>query len=248
MFRLPQAHALINRLGFNNEGVAALRRQRRARALSRRSRHQHRQELRHAERARRRRLRRVPARRVRARRTTSRSTSPRRTRKGLRDLQAEDALDALLGCAQARAGSACASARALRAARRQDRARPDRRRGARHRAAARQAQDGRRHRHQHDDRARCGGRDCRTRGESGRTVGRAAVRAVDRRGARARATRSTARCRSSAWAASTRGERAREKLDAGASLVQLYTGLIYRGPALVAECVRAVTPSAARTP
>lgn len=28
---------------------------------------------------------------------------------------------------------------------------------------------------------------------------------------------------------------AREKLDAGASLVQLYTGLIYRGPALVAE-------------
>jgi dihydroorotate dehydrogenase len=35
------------------------------------------------------------------------------------------------------------------------------------------------------------------------------------------------------------GEQARAKLDAGASLVQLYTGLIYRGPALVAECVRA---------
>jgi dihydroorotate dehydrogenase len=32
---------------------------------------------------------------------------------------------------------------------------------------------------------------------------------------------------------------AREKLAAGASLVQLYTGLIYRGPALVAECARA---------
>ena len=29
------------------------------------------------------------------------------------------------------------------------------------------------------------------------------------------------------------------KLDAGASLVQLYTGLIYRGPALVTECIRA---------
>ena len=43
-------------------------------------------------------------------------------------------------------------------------------------------------------------------------------------------------------------ERARAKLDAGATLLQLYTGLIYRGPALVAECVRAVTPSAARTP
>jgi len=32
---------------------------------------------------------------------------------------------------------------------------------------------------------------------------------------------------------------ARQKTDAGASLVQLYTGLIYRGPALVRECVSA---------
>jgi len=30
------------------------------------------------------------------------------------------------------------------------------------------------------------------------------------------------------------------KIDAGATLVQLYTGLIYRGPALVAECVTAL--------
>jgi len=36
------------------------------------------------------------------------------------------------------------------------------------------------------------------------------------------------------------GADAREKIDAGASLVQLYTGLVYRGPALVNECVRAV--------
>jgi len=36
-----------------------------------------------------------------------------------------------------------------------------------------------------------------------------------------------------------RGSDAREKLDAGASLVQLYSGLIYRGPALVRECVAA---------
>jgi dihydroorotate dehydrogenase len=35
------------------------------------------------------------------------------------------------------------------------------------------------------------------------------------------------------------GADAKEKLDAGATLVQLYTGLVYRGPALVAECVRA---------
>ena len=33
-------------------------------------------------------------------------------------------------------------------------------------------------------------------------------------------------------------EDAREKIRAGATLVQLYTGLIYRGPELVAECVR----------
>lgn len=30
---------------------------------------------------------------------------------------------------------------------------------------------------------------------------------------------------------------AREKLDAGASLVQIYSGLVYRGPRLIAECV-----------
>nr|WP_314357794.1 quinone-dependent dihydroorotate dehydrogenase [uncultured Achromobacter sp.] len=35
------------------------------------------------------------------------------------------------------------------------------------------------------------------------------------------------------------GTQAREKMDAGADAVQLYTGLIYRGPALVGECVRA---------
>jgi len=46
------------------------------------------------------------------------------------------------------------------------------------------------------------------------------------------------------------GAHAAEKLDAGASLVQLYTGLIYRGPALVGECIsacreRSTTASAA---
>ena len=38
-----------------------------------------------------------------------------------------------------------------------------------------------------------------------------------------------------------RGADAAEKIAAGASLVQLYTGLVYRGPALVAECVRSLT-------
>jgi len=36
------------------------------------------------------------------------------------------------------------------------------------------------------------------------------------------------------------GADAAEKLDAGASLVQLYSGLIYRGPDLVAECVNEI--------
>jgi dihydroorotate dehydrogenase len=39
----------------------------------------------------------------------------------------------------------------------------------------------------------------------------------------------------------TEGAHAREKLEAGAALVQLYTGLVYRGPALVAECVHATS-------
>ncbi|HEU4852307.1 MAG TPA: quinone-dependent dihydroorotate dehydrogenase [Telluria sp.] len=37
-----------------------------------------------------------------------------------------------------------------------------------------------------------------------------------------------------------KGEDARAKMDAGAQLVQLYSGLIYRGPALVRECAAAV--------
>jgi len=37
------------------------------------------------------------------------------------------------------------------------------------------------------------------------------------------------------------GDNARAKLDVGASLVQLYSGLVYRGPALVRECVRATS-------
>lgn len=36
------------------------------------------------------------------------------------------------------------------------------------------------------------------------------------------------------------GKQAREKVEAGADAVQLYTGLIYRGPALIQECVNAV--------
>jgi dihydroorotate dehydrogenase len=36
------------------------------------------------------------------------------------------------------------------------------------------------------------------------------------------------------------GEDAREKIAAGATLVQIYTGLIYRGPQLVVEIAEAL--------
>ncbi|MGZ3253946.1 MAG: dihydroorotate dehydrogenase (quinone), partial [Burkholderiaceae bacterium] len=39
------------------------------------------------------------------------------------------------------------------------------------------------------------------------------------------------------------GADAQAKVDAGAALVQLYTGLIYRGPALVRECAAALRKS-----
>jgi dihydroorotate dehydrogenase len=41
------------------------------------------------------------------------------------------------------------------------------------------------------------------------------------------------------------GPDAKEKIDAGATLVQIYSGLIYRGPDLVAECGRALATYAA---
>lgn len=37
----------------------------------------------------------------------------------------------------------------------------------------------------------------------------------------------------------TDGQRAKAKLDAGASLVQIYSGLVFRGPELIQECVNA---------
>jgi dihydroorotate dehydrogenase len=36
------------------------------------------------------------------------------------------------------------------------------------------------------------------------------------------------------------GDDAAEKIKAGASLVQIYSGLIYSGPAIVRDCVRKI--------
>jgi dihydroorotate dehydrogenase len=38
----------------------------------------------------------------------------------------------------------------------------------------------------------------------------------------------------------TSGSDAAAKIDAGAALVQFYTGMVYRGPALIAECVESI--------
>ena len=38
----------------------------------------------------------------------------------------------------------------------------------------------------------------------------------------------------------TDGAGAAEKISAGASLVQFYTGMVYRGPALIGDCVEAI--------
>jgi dihydroorotate dehydrogenase len=42
------------------------------------------------------------------------------------------------------------------------------------------------------------------------------------------------------------GQDAADKIRAGAALVQLYTGLIYRGPGLVGECIRAIEQQRSR--
>ena len=44
----------------------------------------------------------------------------------------------------------------------------------------------------------------------------------------------------------TEGRHAAEKIEAGASLVQLYTGFIYKGPALIREAVDAIAALHAR--
>ncbi|MCL7930483.1 quinone-dependent dihydroorotate dehydrogenase [Halomonas llamarensis] len=43
-------------------------------------------------------------------------------------------------------------------------------------------------------------------------------------------------------------ETAQAKIDAGANMVQLYSGLIYRGPKLVGECAKALKTQAAKSP
>ena len=160
--------------------------------------------------------------------------------KGLRDLQAEDAARARCSRAQGRAGSARAGARPPRAAAVKIAPDLDADAIARHRAAARRciAIDGVIATNTTIARDAVAGQPHAD--EPGGLSGAPAVREDRTRDPRRSRRRSTARCRSSASAASSRAPTRKAKIDAGATLVQLYTGLIYRGPALVAECVEAL--------
>ena len=44
----------------------------------------------------------------------------------------------------------------------------------------------------------------------------------------------------------TRGQDAVDKLELGADLVQFYTGMVYRGPELVNECLQAIADHRAK--
>ena len=152
LFRLPRDRALVNRMGFNNHGARRGRGSPTSRA--RRDGHRRRQHRQDQARRRGRRARRLRARAPSGSRrspTTWSSTSARRTRRA---------------CATSRPSTSCARcsrpcarvrpriADAARAAAREDRARPRRRRHRRGRRPRARARPRRHHRDEHDDRAR----------------------------------------------------------------------------------------------
>ena len=228
----PRRRRIINRMGFNNHGVDALIANVRGAKLQGHPRHQHRQELRHADRARRRRLPGLPQQvYAYASYVTVNISSP--NTKNLRQLQGGDELDALLGALKACTGRTGRTARPLRAAGAEDRARPRRRADRRHRRRAAPAPHRRRHRHQHHAVARRRRRAPAAWRETGGLSGAPLLEHSTEVVRGAGDALWPAKCRSSASAASCAAPDARAKLEAGASLVQVYSGLIYRGPALV---------------
>ena len=234
----PKQQAVINRLGFNNDGVDALVRNVERARSQRRARHQHRQEQGHAERSAQSTITCIASSASMRARATSRSTSPRRTRKA---------------CAICRKRRRCDAWSARCAKRRSD---SRAKHGARKPMLLKIAPDlteaeldaiaevvlGERHRwpdlHEHDDRSR-------PRSPASATPTKpAACRA-------SRCSRSRPPCCACSHALAARiplvgvggivdGADAAEKIAAGATLVQFYTGMIYRGPELIGECVEAM--------
>ncbi len=242
LFRLREAHALINRLGFNNDGLAAfvdhVRRSRSFRAARRRAGPEHRQERRHADRARGGRLParpggRVPARRLRddqhlqpQHQGPAQPARRRGTRRAARGA----------GGAPRRAGARAASPGAADA---EGGARPRRRPVALDRRDGQAPRHRRRDRHQHHGGSR---RPCKAHRTPTRPAACRARRCSSRATARSAccAPSWAATCRSSASVACSAAPMPAPSSNAGADLVQIYTGLIYKGPALVSECARAM--------
>ncbi len=140
MFRLPQHEAVINRLGFNNEGVDALvRNVERAQPQARPARHQHRQEQGHAERIAPSPITCTACERVYplADYVTVNISSPNTA--GLRELQEEQALRRLVGGLREAQERLARAARQARADAGQDRAGPERERHRRRRPRARRS-------------------------------------------------------------------------------------------------------------
>ena len=223
--------------GLQQRGRGEAPRERRARELPRRARHQHRQELRHADRARRRRLPRVPRRRVRARHL--------RHGEHLVAQHEEPARAAVEREAGRAAGPRHGTPRIARrppwngeAHPREGRAGPGRCAGRDDRRARGEARRGRAHRDQHDREPR-GDRGTPACGRVGGLERPPALRALDGNSPQAlgvaRRPRSADRRRRNPLG----GRRTRQDRR-GASLVQVYTGFIYRGPALIGEARRAL--------
>ncbi len=182
----------------------------------------------------------LPRARVSRSPTTSRSTSPRPTPPACATCRKKRrcaAWSANCASAQEELGT---RARPAHADAGEDRAGPDRRRAwtAWPRCSA-DAQRRRRDRQQHHARPQ---RDRRppARGRGRRPVRRAALRPAPPPCCASCACAWTIRSRSSAWAASLSGADAAGKITAGAKLVQFYTGMVYRGPELVGECVASI--------
>ena len=235
MFRIPRAQALVNRLGFNNDGVTAL--------------------LANLERARYQGVLGInigknfdtPNERAaddyvaclravypKAHYVTVNISSP--NTKGLRDLQSEDALAALL--VTLKREQATLADRHGRYVPLAIKIAPDLTDDA-VRGVARvllEQAHGCGDRHQHDALARRRARACRTPSEAGGLSGAPRIRALDRSGARARAgarRRAADHRRRRHRQRATGARQARRRARARAAL----HGLIYRGPALVGECV-----------
>jgi dihydroorotate dehydrogenase len=240
MFRLVESQALINRMGFNNDGLAVfLANVRRARFRSSGGilgLNIGKNAATPIERATDDYLAGLAGVYPHADYVTVNVSSP--NTKDLRSLQTDAALDALLAALVARRGELAAEHCSSRADVRQGRARPRAEADRRDRGGTAPPRHRRRRRDQHDRRARRRRRPQARRRER-RPLGAPLRERSDRVIARLRCALGTGVPIIGVGGVMSADD-ARAKRAAGADLVQLYTGFIYRGPTLVTETARAL--------